>query len=781
VKVVETLCQWSGTGPYLQKLSEKNYFTYRISKEQKIYQFHPLFRAFLAKTAEERFSEETLVALRRQGAELLRESGSFVESIELLFEVRDWSACTALIKENARVLFERAHFGTVLRWLSGIPEESLVSDPWLLCHKGVAAMPFLPQVSIECLQRSFQDFRAKGDIPGALFCCPHLCRAILSFMTDMSAMDPLIGFIQQHVDVKKLQRESDPRHDQLVLAMFRALVSHRPDHPEIERWAGLVENLFQKGRLVPGPVLPLHYLWAGRFAEAEDVLRRSLGMKEHMASSPLDLTGVLSLKLQYHLVTGQAEECLETVRRGLQAVEETGVKIWKNHYYLLGAACLLNQGETGRAREFIGEVEQNFAEIRGLDLSYYHLVKAFCFLLTGGKREAAYHGSRALEEGIRLRMPSYENWCRLGNGVLALDRRDYGTAIEHFERIFQRCATSSNPWFVCQAHFGTALVHLGREEKDEAIERVKKGFSLARQHGYEAFFFFPRDMLTALCALAQENIIETTFVCSFIRRWKLVPKNPCVQPESWPWPLKIYALGKFRVESNGKDLLASSGGKGKPLELLRVLISRGGNQVAETRIQDILWPDSEGDKQSRSLKTTLYRLRKLLGLKEAIIHADRSLSINRNCCWVDTFIFQELDAMVREAAAKEKSDQLVKLSGIVFNLYQGPFLSDRPDEEWAFTLRADLTRRFRSLVEALGKGLEEKKEWASADRIYQEAISRDPSWEHFYRRRMDCLYNLGENSRALRVYEECEERLAGISKKKPSFETRALRDRILSA
>ena len=137
--------------------------------------------------------------------------------------------------------------------------------------------------------------------------------------------------------------------------------------------------------------------------------------------------------------------------------------------------------------------------------------------------------------------------------------------------------------------------------------------------------------------------------------------------------------------------------------------------------------------------------------------------------------------MVPEAAAKEKSDQLVKLSGIVFNLYQGPFLSDRPDEEWAFTPRADFTRRFRSLVEALGKGLEEKKEWASADQIYQEAISRDPSWEHFYRRRMDCLYNLGETSRALRVYEECEERLAGISKKKPSPETRALRDRILSS
>jgi ATP/maltotriose-dependent transcriptional regulator MalT/DNA-binding SARP family transcriptional activator len=781
VKVVEALCRWSGAGPYLRELSQKNYFTYRMSKGREIYQIHPLFREFLAKSAEERFPGPTLLALRRQGAELLRESGQIIESIELLFKSGDWTRCASLIKENAPYVFRKAHFGTVLRWLSGMPGEMVECDPWLLCHKGVAAMPFLPQVSIECLRKSFQKFVSNRDFSGALFCCPFLIRAILSFMADMSVMDPLIDFIQQQVDVKELERQNDPQNDQLALGMFRALVSRRPDDPEIELWGALVEKLFQKGRLMPGPVLPLHYLWTGRFEEAESALNRSLAMKKHMDSSALDLTGVLSLKLQYHLMTGQTARCLETMKQGLKIVEETGVKIWKNHYFLLGAACCLNGGEKIRAEKFIGEVEKNLPELRGLDLSYYHLVKAFFFLLKGEKKQAEYHGNRALEVGIGLGMPSYENWCRLGTGLLAVDRQDYDGALEHFDRIFQLCSRSRNPWFACQAHLGMALVHLGLDQKDEAIERAQEGFSLANRHGYSAFFFFPKEMMTELCILAQQETIETGFVCSFIRRWKIIPKALCARPELWPWPVRIFALGEFRVDLNEESLISSLGRQGKPLELLRVLVSLGGNQVAETRVQDILWPDSEGDNQSRSLKTTLHRLRKLLGVKEAIVHKNKALSINPACCWLDILAFKELVEKVADAVRKENADQVIELARNALDLYRGPFLSDRSDEDWTFAPRSDFTHQFRSLVECVGNLLEEKKGWASADRIYQEAISKDPVCEIYCQRRMVCLSNMGNANLALRVYDECRERLERLLGEKPSPQTTHLRDQILSS
>jgi len=780
VGVVETLCEWPGAGPYLRELSQKNYFTYRIGNRQQIYQFHPLFREFLIKSAEEKMSGEELLALRRRGAELLQGTGQVIESIELLFETRDWTACVNLIKENADSIFRKAQFGTVLRWLHGMPAQIIESDPWLLCYKGIAAMPFIPQESIDCLQRSFQEFRNKGNFQGALFCCPILIRAVLSFLTDMSAMDSLIDFIQSRVDVRELGCRNDQRDDQLVLGMFRALVSRRPDHPEIELWAELVERLFKEGRLIPGPVLPLHYLWTGRFAEAESVLNRSLAMEEHLASSPLDLTGLLSLKLQYHLVMGQTGQGLEATKEALEIVEETGVRIWRTHYLLLGAACCLNSGDRVGAEEFLTEVEKTPDEIRGLDLSYYHLMKAYFFLLTGEKRHAEYSGAKALEVGINLGMPSYENWCRLGVGLLAVDRQEYELATEHFDRIFDFCSRSYNPWFTCQAHLGMALVHLGREQRDEAIEHVRNGISLARQHGYNAFFFFTKEMLTELCVLAQQETIETDFVRSFIFHWGLVPKRPWACPDSWPWPVRIFTLGEFKVELYGDRLPVSPARRTKPLELLKVLISMGGNQVADTRVQDILWPDSEGDDQSRSLKITLHRLRKLLGVKEAIVHKRKVLTINPACCWLDVLAFRGSADEAAAAAKMGDPDQALSLGLNALDLYRGPFLSHRTDDGWTFAARSDLAHRFRDLVVLIGTSLEKKKDWLSADRLYCDAISKDPVCENFYQRRMMCLSSMGHTNEALRVYCECRERLEMFLGEKPSFEMTRLRDLILS-
>lgn len=781
VEVVESFCEWSGAGRYLRELSDRNYFTYRVSKGRETYQFHPLFREFLAKSAEERFPEPTLLALGRRGAELLRESGQIIESIELLFEAGDWAACVPLIKQNAGLIFHQAHFGTVLRWLNGIPAEMVESDPWLLYHKGVAAMPFFPQVSIECLQKSFRGFLDNRDFAGALSCCPFLIRAILSFMTDMSAMDPLIDFVEERADVGELGRLDDQQNDQLILGMFRALVSRRPDHPDIELWCGMVEKLFQAGRLMPGPVLVLHYLWTGRFEKAGSTLIRLLAMEKHMQSSPLDLTGVLSLKLQYYLVTGQAEPCLEAMKQGLKVVEETGVKIWKTHYHLIGAACCLNSGDKTRAQKFIANVEKRLPELRGLDLSYYHLVKAFLFFLTGEKQQAEYHGDKALHVGTGLGMPSYENWCRLGAGLLAVDREDYDAAVEHFNRIFHLCSRSNNPWFTSQAHLGMALVYLGSEQRDKAIEQVQKGFSLAKQHGYNTFFFFTREMMAKFCLLARQEAIEKDFVSSFIRRWKVVPQNACVPPELWPWPVRISVLGLFRVNLNGEIIVPSSRRQGKPLELLQVLISMGGNRVAEATIQDILWPDSEGDKQSRVLKTTLHRLRKLLGDKEAIVHKNKTLSLNPVYCWIDAIAFKELVEKAVEAARGENTDQSMEMARNALDLYQGPFLSDRRDEAWTLGPRSDFEGRFRSLIGVVGKSIEERKDWALADQIYQEAISRDPDCEMYYQRRMECLLNAGNANQALRVYEQCKRNLERIFGEKPSPQTIRIRDRILSS
>ncbi|MCH9046885.1 MAG: winged helix-turn-helix domain-containing protein [SAR324 cluster bacterium] len=77
--------------------------------------------------------------------------------------------------------------------------------------------------------------------------------------------------------------------------------------------------------------------------------------------------------------------------------------------------------------------------------------------------------------------------------------------------------------------------------------------------------------------------------------------------------MRVYTLGRFRVEIAGAPLRSGSKPQRKPLELLKVLVALGGESVAAEQIAESLWPDAEADHAYSALTTTLSRLRKRIG------------------------------------------------------------------------------------------------------------------------------------------------------------------------
>ncbi len=776
-RIVTKLCEWQGAQSYLNSLSKKNYFTYKIHQKKYLYQFHPLFRRFLIKMAEEKLAPKTLSSLRKQCSELLAEGGRIVESIELLFESGQWELCGETIKKNALQLMMKAQFGTLLRWLQGMPGEIVEHDPYLLHIKGKAATPFLPKGSIRWLSESFENFKQQENIPGALAACADLIRAIVSFLTDMSLLDPLISFIQSHVTVEELAERYGPVDNELIHSMLRSLVLRKPDDPQIGQWRQLVED-----RVMPGPILPLYYIWTGKFPQAKAVLSQYLSLETVQNGSRLDLTGIMAILLQYYLVTGQPEKACKVVEEGLRIAEDSGVRIWQIHYLAVGAACSVNTGNLARASDYLSRIEKNMDKARGLDLSYYHLTKAFYLLHKNRIPDAKHHISTSLAICKDLGMPSYENWCRLGAGITAIASGQYDDARKHFERMLAICESPGNPWFESQAHLGLALVSLHEEQEASAIEHVKKGFSLARKYAYTTFFFFLPNMISELCVLAMENNIEPEFVSDYISRWDITPKSPPIHIDSWPWPVRIYVMGDFRVEIKGKPLRFSSKTPFRPIELLQVLISLGVRSVPDTQVVDVLWPGYDGDKQILSLKSTLHRLRKLLNVPGAVIYRKGNLSLNPSLCWVDSTAFKELSERAMESwkLINNKQERL-KLARKALKHYRGHFLPGSKDESWTFVERSDLQRRFRDLGEGLGRILEEDGKLDEAVSHYRHVLFLDPAAEIFYQRLMDCLINLNRYAEAHAVYEQCKDAMNELLGIEPSPETERLYHRTISS
>src|SRR5690606_9652783 len=150
----------------------------------------------------------------------------------------------------------------------------------------------------------------------------------------------------------------------------------------------------------------------------------------------------------------------------------------------------------------------------------------------------------------------------------------------------------------------------------------------------------------------------------------------------WPWPVKIYTLGRFGLVVGRQPLKFTGKAQKKPLEMLKILVASGGRSVREDRIAASLWPDTDDSHAALAMTTTLHRLRKLLG-KDAVQRQEGRLSINARVCWVDVWALERLTRGVERSCRRQEDPDVIS-AGIdeLCVLYQGAFLQDHDEHPW---------------------------------------------------------------------------------------------------
>src|SRR6202165_3383021 len=97
---------------------------------------------------------------------------------------------------------------------------------------------------------------------------------------------------------------------------------------------------------------------------------------------------------------------------------------------------------------------------------------------------------------------------------------------------------------------------------------------------------------------------------------------------------RVHVLGRFRLLTGDTPITISRRLR-KPQELLQALIAFGGTEVGTGVLIDALWPDSEGDAAYHALESALYRLRQLLGARDAVRMEGGKVSLNPDRMLVD--------------------------------------------------------------------------------------------------------------------------------------------------
>jgi LuxR family maltose regulon positive regulatory protein len=240
---------------------------------------------------------------------------------------------------------------------------------------------------------------------------------------------------------------------------------------------------------------------------------------------------------------------------------------------------------------------------------------------------------------------------------------------------------------------------------------------------------------------------------------------------AWPWQVRINLLGGFQMSVEGKTVNEKVSAQKKVLILLKVLTSSGGSKIAANRLADIIWPDADGDDARNALKTTVQRLRKLLGDSKCVEFSDGCVGLSTESCWIDAAAFVDMAGMQRSSGDR------VKVLKQALEVYAGVLLPGE-EEAWALEPRARLQRIAHELVMELGTHYESRHRWRRAIRVYKRVFELEPMDEQICRHLMTCYEQSGHNEDALEVFDRCRAELEKNRIRSPAARTTQLADAI---
>ena len=707
----------------LADLERRSFLTQRLGTSG-AFRYHPLLRDFLRRRAQTDLGSDALRDLHRRAAELLARAGQIDEAMEQYHTAQAVEEAVALLLRVAPSYVAAGKGHTVEMWMASLPAGFVEGSGWLSYWDAMSRLGRSPGRARERFEGAYAHFTREGDAAGLYAACAGAMQAIAHEGMNVVQLDPWIERLQS------LQASGPPCPEALkpaaAIGLLIASSFRVTDAAQNRRWA---EDAMQIAlasddagfRVMAGGFLAFFYISEdpARARAIVDMLREAARADESPALSTLTL--LLSETLGAW-TEGHHDACIRLVREALTIADRSGVFVWNDYLYGLGAAAALGSEDLDGAHEFLGPLGRTTGG-RMFATGSYHFYSSWDAVLRGDIPRALQCAELARNCTDALGYPFACAVARLGLAqILALSGRqdDSIVALEEARRIASQLedAIILHGCDLVEAEFFWDC------DRPRALAALRRGLALARQRGYCNTYWSRASMMARLAMCALENDIEPEHVRTIIKRRRLMPATIPVHIEGWPWRYRLRALGSFQIviddaETTGVDRGRSAELRGMPLRLLQAVLAFGARGVRDSQLIDALWPDAEGDAGRRVFDTTLHRLRRQVGhdlvrLSEGRVYLDERL------CWVDLWALESMladtDGQIGRGAS---AAALADLARRLLAVYRGPLLAeDCGDEAWVRGPRERISAKFRRIADRLGHALE------SADRSADAAALR---------------------------------------------------------
>ena len=762
----------------LDYLYRRHLFVDRRRGAQTTYHYHALFREFLLEEFSRRLPRAEQRSAFARAAQLLAERGDVTEALALYRDAGDWEQMRTLIRANALDWARQGRAQAISDWIAALPTQVRVDDPWLEYWFGRAWIFIQPQRGRPAVERAYEAFRGGGDLRGQALA---LSTVVTSYYYEWADFRPLDRWLPEFErllgdgNAAALDGESElrARAAQLIALLFR-----RPDRPELKRCAQRLDELVDgeadpNVRVMAASILFNYFNWTGTDDSANELVARTAPVAAGAEVGPLMQLWWRTHLSFWHYLNARYGESSVMAAEARSIAERYGLEAYLFEIDHAEASALISNGDLGNAKTLVDAMEKRLAPSRRMDLAYFHHLRSGLVqrlgLFAGGVQDAERALVLAHETGLpALQMPHFlarlaHSRGAAGDMAGALGAVDEAIALAEGSdrRIFERLRE---------------LMRVERDLVNGEIARAAEGLAAAladwRARGETVFLRNRPDLGARLTNFALEQGIETDFVLTLIERNPIPPPaNAC---DKWPFRLRLRVLGGFELVRDGVPMRFTGKAQQRPLDLLKLLGALGGEAIDTQQIAAALWPDADGAAAKTSFDTTLFRLRKLLEVDNAIVLAAGRLSLSRAVVALDVWAFEAALA----AAEAAKADPTVAARRLL-DAYRGPLLATA-DPPWVAKPRDALRARFIRALLRLGEELGRRKDWPGAIDIYRRGLEADNLAESLYRGLMRSLAAIGDRAEALNTFRRCRELLSIVLGVKPSAETERLHQEIVA-
>jgi len=676
------LCEVSGTDGILEPLSRQQFFVDKRLASEPSYRFHDLFRLFLQNqlTKELPRAERNAVCVR--AAILLEKGGSYDEAITLYIRAGDFSSAARAVQDGAARLMNQGRWQTVRSHIESLPDVLVSASPWLLYWMGCATMQTELSRATTLHTQSYEGFKKTNDKNGVMLSCACLINQIYFEYDDFTRMGPWMDVLNDLVQDPESQ--ADPETELSALdALLKGAMFCSPRFPNTQevvlRMEVLLGSEVDVNQRVSAFVSLLTYAsLVADFLLGDRLIGRLSDSLSDPRLTPLNRAYWWLFVGYYMHVKGESAQCLLAFDHSDAIAKQFGLRQTEMLSTTFRSYEDQVSGNYNGAKATLDQLKVLLNPLRSMDRAQFHLSSTLFHLMKLEGRDAARHARLAMESANKLGSPFFRDHWKwyCAAGLAANDELDEAEA--WMNQCVEHASGTYNERHMSGMLAVLAFISIRRGDLAVASSRIQQMLDTARKNGTETFIRMTLGLKDVVLRSAFRMAVDPSYVRQLILSFGVPADSDST--EDWPWRLRIYTFGAFRILRDDVPLTWSQKTPKKPLTLLKALIAFGGQRVPATKLQDTLWPDQEGDMARSAFDVALHRLRKLIGIPGLIEYVDGVISIDRRYVWTDVW------CLLSDA------DEGSTISRNARTLYCGEFLAEDRDESWSAPLRDRIRR-----------------------------------------------------------------------------------------